>query len=273
MNPLAHRLISSGVLAVWAAVLCIMVLTGRIGSYLHPAFHPYTFAAGVILALLAFLVLVAPDLEAGGCSPAETRGSLGHTLLALTLVGPLLLAFGGSDSAFSANTVRNRLYVQDVTQLPGAAPRVTVEPALPEESPAAAETAELFTGPGGLPRTATGELQAEVIDLLYAAQLPELRPEFDNQRVQLIGQLMPTRGPNPQGNRHDLIRMFMTCCAADAQPVAVTVEAAQAPAASEMSWVKVTGKATFPLEGGQRTALVVEGAIEPTEPPKETLIY
>lgn len=271
MNSLPQRLLSSGVLAVWAAVLCIMVLSGRINSYLHPAFHPYALAAGVVLALLALLVLLAPDLDAGCTPPA--RSSLGHTILALVLVGPLLIAFAASDSTFSATTVRNRTYVQDIRQLPGAPPPSTVEPALPEEDPGNPAAAELFTGADGPPRTAAGEIKAEVIDLLYAAQLPELRPDFDNQPVQMIGQLMPTRGPNPDRDRHDLVRMFMTCCAADAQPVAVTVQTDAPVDLPEMSWVLVSGTATFPLVGGQRQPLITNGRIEKTPPPRETLIY
>ena len=45
--------------------------------------------------------------------------------------------------------------------------------------------------------------------------------------------------------------MFMTCCAADARPVATLFEIDQKPELPEMTWVKVTGTATFPIENGR----------------------
>ncbi len=268
MSVLVPRLLRSGVLALWAVVLGAMIATGRINAYLHPAFQPWTLAAAIVLGILALLVLLAPETDAVGCLPAEARSLPAQLLGTLLLTAPLLTAFLGSESSFSATTVRNRTYVQDVTQLPGITP---VEPALPGETNSAA--ADLFVGPDGPPKTPTGEVAAEVIDLLYAAQVPEMRPDFENHRVQFIGQLMPARHNNPHGDRYDIIRMFMTCCAADAQPVAVTVEPAAKTTLPEMSWVKVTGTATFPVVGGQSTPLVKDVVIEKTDPPQNTLIY
>lgn len=268
MMELVPRLLRSGVLFLWAGVLGAMIFTGRINAYLHPVFQPYTLAAGIVLAILAVLVLLAPESEAVGCQPQAGQTLTNSILGALVLSVPLLTAFLGSDSSFSATTVRNRTYVQDVTQLPGATP---VDPALPDDNNPAA--ADLFVGQNGPPKTPTGEVAAEVIDLLYAAQVPEMRPDFENQRVQLIGQLMPARTNNPHGDRIDIVRMFMTCCAADAQPIAVTVAPATKTSLPEMTWVKVIGKATFPIFSGQCVPLIEDATIEKTQPPKETFLY
>ena len=40
-----------------------------------------------------------------------------------------------------------------------------------------------------------------------------------------------------------------------------------------MTWVKVTGKATFPIVGGQRMPLIENGVIEKTDPPQDTFLY
>jgi hypothetical protein len=40
-----------------------------------------------------------------------------------------------------------------------------------------------------------------------------------------------------------------------------------------MTWVKVRGKATFPVEGGRRTPLVIAESVTETEPPRESFVY
>ena len=51
-----------------------------------------------------------------------------------------------------------------------------------------------------------------------------MRADFENKEVELIGQFMPPRADNPKGDRFNLVRMFVICCAADARPVAITVK-------------------------------------------------
>jgi len=41
----------------------------------------------------------------------------------------------------------------------------------------------------------------------------------------------------------------------------------------EMAWVKVTGTAAFPLEGGQRKPLIQNAVIEKIEPPEDPYLY
>jgi uncharacterized repeat protein (TIGR03943 family) len=124
-----------------------------------------------------------------------------------------------------------------------------------------------------LQRTPEGHIVAEVLDLLYAAQDNVLRKDFEGQTVELIGQLMPDAANNAKGNRFKAVRMFMTCCAADARPVATLVEAAQPTSLPEMTWIKITGTATFPVENGRRTAVLKAERVEKTEPPAETMLY
>ena len=89
----------------------------------------------------------------------------------------------------------------------------------------------------------------------------------------MIGQYMPAKANNARGNRFDLVRLFVNCCASDAQPVAVSVESNDPTKPAEMSWVKVVGRATFPLEGGRRVPVVVADTVTPCEPPPESFIY
>ncbi|MDD5199557.1 MAG: TIGR03943 family protein [Terrimicrobiaceae bacterium] len=272
MTSILHRFLSSGILAVWGTVLCTFYFTGRISAYLHPTFQPFALAAGCALVVLAFLVLIAPDLEASHC-PSPERPPVRGVLMALVLVGPLLVAFSNSQDSFGASAVSNRTYVQDIAQLPAAQPPATVEPALPDDGSSAEAGDNKAADPYSFPKNKKGDIQAQVVDFLYAAQLPEMRTELENKQIEVIGQLMPAKTNNPQGSRYDVIRMFMTCCAADAQPVALPVEPRDKPGLREMTWVKVSGKATFPVIGGQRMPLIENGVIEKTDPPEDTYLY
>jgi uncharacterized membrane protein YcgQ (UPF0703/DUF1980 family) len=100
-----------------------------------------------------------------------------------------------------------------------------------------------------------------------------MRSDFDGHQVEVVGQILPARTDNPSGDRFHLVRMFIMCCAADARPAGINIEKTGGTEFPEMSWVKVRGRATFPVENGRHSALVVAESIEETEPPRESFIY
>ncbi|MEI8340882.1 MAG: hypothetical protein WCH43_05005, partial [Verrucomicrobiota bacterium] len=99
------------------------------------------------------------------------------------------------------------------------------------------------------------------------------RPDFQGKTIEMIGQLMPDSVNNASGSRFKLVRMLMVCCAADARPVAVLVDGGEKTTIPDMSWVRVTGHATFPMEGGRMTAVVKADHVAVTDPPEETMLY
>ena len=271
MTSLLHRFLSAGVLTVWGTTLLAFFFTGRISAYLHANFQPLTLLTGCILVAFAFLVLIAPETTSSHGSNA--RSTTRSVLASLFLVAPLFLAFVNTRDSFGAAAVSNRTYVQDLAQLPSAQPpsgSLAVGPLLPGEDPA---TTSSVNDNFALPKNKQGQVQAQVIDFLYATQLPEIREQLENKPVELIGQLMPAKTNNPKGDRFVVIRMVMTCCAADAQPVAIPVEPVERPQFPDMTWVRVGGEATFPLEGGQRKPLIQHATLEKIDPPKEPFLY
>jgi uncharacterized repeat protein (TIGR03943 family) len=124
-----------------------------------------------------------------------------------------------------------------------------------------------------LPKSKDGNVEVQVIDLLYAAQDSSMRADFDGKTVETIGQLMPDDAHNAGGNRFKLMRMFMWCCAADAKPIAALVESPQVPTAGDMAWVKVVGKVTFPIEGGRTIPVLKATSVQAVDPPEETMLY
>lgn len=266
MTERLPRFVRAGVLLVWAAILLYFEFSDRVANYLHPAFHLWTFLSGVVLALLAVVLLVT---RPSGTEPEP--GKWASRLFGSTvLVVPLLLATWISPSQFGATAVWNRGFVDDVSFLRSYEP--PMDPPLPREDGSIGE-GEPLNPSLFLPKNEQGQLQAEAIDLLYAASEPTLRPDFENKEVEIIGQFLPARTGNPDGDRFKLVRMFVLCCAADARPLAVAVKAPPGTTFPEMEWIKVTGRATFPVESGRHTPLVIADHIEVTEPPPETFIY
>jgi hypothetical protein len=179
--------------------------------------------------------------------------------------------------ASSASTTAPAAPTASVT--PSAPSASTAQPATANATPVpAAPPAQSGPNPQNLPdymqRTPEGHVAAEILDLLYSVQDSQLRKDFEGKTVQLIAQTMPDKtsegGASP---RFKAVRMFMTCCAADARPVATLIQTKTPLDLPEMSWVKIVGKATFPVEKGKRIALVEADSVQPTKPPEETMLF
>ncbi len=306
MNKLFSRWLPCATLAAWSIVLLYFVTSGRLKSFLVPQFRPYVLATGVILGLMAVVFALFPaDAEcctAAECSHPLSRFSFGKWLTFLVLLLPISGMAMISPNNFGKTTIENRGISTDASSLPKMnkipAKGVSLDLPLPTKdgsstasvspAPAATPTAATQPNTGAQPasaaqapsaandyleRTPEGYIVAEVLDLLYAAQDNVLRKDFEGKTVQLIGQLMPDTTNNASGNRFKAVRMFMTCCAADARPVAALVDAGQPTKLPEMSWVKIIGTATFPIENGRRVAILKADKVEKTEPPAESMLY
>ena len=269
-------------LTLWGGMILWLSLTKQLATYLHPALQPYTTAAGVIFLLLAIfrvrslMVLPTPhqheDHNHDACcahphheEEAHDHGAhhqeshrgksvalIGKTLLLLL---PLAIIVSGKATAYSVTTVQNRGVVGDLSKPPAASAAAPVSPSTSASS------------------SATGAMPLQIIDMLYAIQMPSYREEFEGKEVEMIGQYVPMTTGNPKGDRFQAVRMFITCCAADAKPVGVIVQYPQRLTMPEMGWVKITGKPTFPMEGGRRAAILEATKVEPCPAPSEPFVY
>lgn len=119
-------------------------------------------------------------------------------------------------------------------------------------------------------RWESGNIYAEVSDLLFAAEEPILRKELEGQRVELIGQFQPGRS-----ERFKLSRQFTICCEEEAERIALWIESKDKTAYKKDAWLRVVGIATFEEKSGRYTALLKAEKVTPTKapPPEEELIY
>jgi len=202
------------------------------------------------------------------------HGDRGLALILKTLVLliPIAVLLSGNADRFTTTTVTNRGVVQDLSKLPSAnvsaakaaSSSTATAPASPSDRSGSSDQQSQKSG---------GPMPLQVIDMLYALQMPSYREEFEGKEVEMIAQYVPMTTGNPKGDRFQAVRMFITCCAADAKPVGVTVKSSAIPKVPEMGWIKVTGKPTFPMEGGKRTAILEASKVEPCDAPSEPFVY
>jgi uncharacterized repeat protein (TIGR03943 family) len=283
-SALATRWLPAGTLLLWSAVLLATHLSGKAASMLHPMFRPGVLAAAVALALIALVVALFPRKE-GCCSDLEcshtlSRSTFGRTLSLLVLALPISVTAIISPDSFSAKLVANRGTLTDASSLgkpsrPGTNQEDSSEKsASPDASaPVGSDALNESPLPDYLKKTPDGNVEIEVLDMLYAAQDQMLRKDFENRKIELIAQFMPDSSESKHPNRFKAVRMFMTCCASDARPVATFVDMDPIPALPEMTWIRIVGQATFPMENGKRQALIKGFKVEKTKPPEDTMLF
>jgi uncharacterized repeat protein (TIGR03943 family) len=135
-----------------------------------------------------------------------------------------------------------------------------------------------------------GNIEAQVIDLLYAAQDPSTRKDFEGKRVELIGQFVGAKSgrrnatASAEPKTFHLMRLVMVCCAADMMPAAVKIQSDRKPAQHELSWLKVSGVVHFRPRaksvdddgidyGNYPEPVIVADKIANTAAPREKYIY
>lgn len=285
------RGLSALALVAWGSLLLYFYFSHRLNEYLIPTYRPLAAVSGAIMVGIAAVLWLNQYLDsrsgrtaALGLDEVRSTGRVRATqiLSFLLLVAPIWAAGGMSNDSYGAGAILNRGIATDASHLPGRTPvappplaPAAYEPPLPGATPAAPGAADPTTEDAAqyLKKSANGAIIAEVTDLLFAADDDTMRPAFEGKKVELTGQYMPAKKGNVSGQRFELVRMFMVCCAADARPVAVNIEPTAAPKLGEMAWTKVTGIATFPMEDGRRQVVIRGDSATPTDPPGETMLY
>lgn len=311
LNRILARSLPAITLFSWSAMLLYFYFSGRLNHYLIETYRPLVLATGLLLPVVALGLLftgkgivVAAEDEADGMAfgvrgaGSDAKLRPGQLIAFLVLLLPVGAAATVRTDGFSSRAILNRGIVENASGMPQSsmsftppAPAIAAvtapsasRPAAPLEPPlptADGQSAPANDAPGADRVDATQYLRkspeglpiVEVVDLLFAADDQSMRPDFEGKQVEMIGQFLPDRGGSKM--KFQLVRMFMLCCAADARPVAVTIEApGTLEGMTEMSWVKVVGKVKFAAGAdGKMTAVVQADRILPTNPPAEIMLY
>ena len=119
-----------------------------------------------------------------------------------------------------------------------------------------------------VPKNEEGEFQLQLFAAYWAAGDREVQSIYEGLPVELEGRVAPEKIGNEAGNRMRIFRKIMSCCAADAQFVGVSMEFpddAKRPAVDE--WVKASGILTFETIDNKVLPLLKVRVVIPTEEP------
>jgi uncharacterized repeat protein (TIGR03943 family) len=292
-------------------VLLDFFFTGRLDRYLHPQFRPWTLIGGIIFCLAGIIYAGAKSraeccLE-DDCVHPDSNSILRSAVAFALLFVPLAIGVAVSRDSYDERAVLNRGFVEDVSTLPGkpsvGAQAPTNNQVIPPQAlgadndenasePLPQNTPDAQSDPNSaqttgtdqanpnvpspnegsadyLPKAPDGNVALEVTDLLYGESEESLRKMFADKTIEVVGQYLPGSG----ASQFKLVRMFIVCCAADARPIAVPVQVSAPPSATEMGWVKVTGKAVYGKNGERVHVLLKADKVEATDPPAEPMRY
>ena len=284
-------------------VLISFWLNHRVDQYLHPQFRPGVLGGGLLLVVIGTIYCLTKASRQccvdGVCVHENNASPMRSATAFGVLLVPMVLGTFVSKDAFDEKAVLNRVGGQDAGLLaarseaaqtaavPSAMPggdlsKTASGSAAPAADPAdanratnaAADPNQPADGAGTegssfLPRSADGNVALEVTDLLYSESEGSLQKMFEGKTVEVIGQYLPSK----QEDNFKLVRMLIVCCAADARPMVVNVEAAKPVGQADMAWVKVIGTPVYDERGGKTRVTVKAAAVLPADPPSDAMLY
>lgn len=239
--PWFRFLIPPLVLGAWGCLMLHLSTSGVLLVLQHPRFHILTLAGGILFVLLS---LAYPYLFEPRDNPI--RQPFSHTIaLGLLLLLPLGFQLFYPVDRYSPDRLLSRAS--------GSFGLIALRP---------------FDAPPELPwlKQADGPVpEVAMLDLLIAAEYPELRAKLEGRRVRILGQWLPDE--NGEG-RSKLVRMMMFCCAADARPIGLWIAPFTPPPPAQAAWIEVEGT----LHMGEQAELL-DPVLTPAEAPKDLFVY
>ncbi len=270
---------------IWAAVMIYYFSSGRIVAYLTSDgfFRIQCLIAGLILVVVTFFNWLNREPAHADCHDChehmETLSNSSSWAGFLCAVAILTVPLGAS-ALYSPDRFSddfNMKKLDAVTNLKKNNPQAAALPAASKTAALDKNTTGSFTvddlvrETGG--RTADGNIKLQLIEVyMMPAQKPDVRDVVSSQTVETIGQLIKDKN-NPGQSK--LFRMMVTCCAADARPIAVPVEFTTNPPPTwkELGWYKVSGKIIYRVINGASTAVFQTSSITPEKPPRSQFLF
>jgi uncharacterized repeat protein (TIGR03943 family) len=235
----------SAVMSAWAVVMLHTIASGHINRLLSPMFRSYVLTAAIVLLVLSLLHLVLYDAP-----PLTAPGSRWRQMVRwLVLMVPVIAASILSPAALSSTTFSNRA----LSSTAGVTP-------MPTWANASSSSVQAV-----MSADPSQPVPVDVMDLVTLSRTPAKAQDFTGRKVRMVGFLVHPAG----GGAPKLLRWMMWCCAADAQPVSVTLSGNTAGDFKETQWIEIVGTAKFPSTLGQATPAVEVDSIKETTEPDE----
>lgn len=255
--------VSCALLALWGGVMLYFHGSGRIEHYLtgKGPFRVQCLLTGIGLLLLAavnFRNALLGKTAGDHHGPTTTAAALG---MAAALGLPVILATLRTPDRYSDAFVMMKSHAAPAPPLP-VETKATPPPAFTIE--------ELERLSGG--RTAEGNIPLGLADVFQLASQPaDMREVLESTRIETLGQAMR----DPADPTHwRLSRLLITCCAADARAVSVSVEFEGDPSQwRQLGWYRATGTLRVEdMNGGRMPVFKIE-SMTPSEPPRNLMIW
>lgn len=275
-------------MAEWGAILTYFYCGERIVSYLHPNLRPLVLVTGILLVFSAGCVLLWDEAcsqaacNDDGCATRHGKMTLGSLLSFAVLVLPIAFATKISPDSFGSAFIENRGVRKTIFVAKAHADRweklpmllvrggrqVVIRPVSLDLQMRKPPASAVVSRKGAASPANDDCLAVGILDLMRAAQNPFVRQAFEGRRVGLTGRFFPKNA-----NHFELVCTFITCCAVDAQLLAVRVETDDIPTFEKLAWTKVVGRVNFVKIGEDTMPVIAADTIAKTPAPREPLVY
>jgi uncharacterized repeat protein (TIGR03943 family) len=260
LSRFLNQILAPLTLFEWGGLLTYFFLIGRIAAFLHPIFWPLVLLAGLLLLVsAACLVRSSRQGDVCCCSPGESKPSPFRRLAIFAmLILPIAAAAALSPDRFSnAFTESRGLASPGPSGVPTIATLLAL-PSVPQSTPPAFVPLPASTQPRPV----------GMLDLMFAARDEWCQKDFEGRPLELIGRYYPD---NP--HYFGLVTTVITCCALDAQTLAVRVETQSAPNVEKLSWVKVVGAVRFEQSEQGTVPILTAESVTHIPSPADPYIY
>lgn len=230
-------------LFLWACVFSTLLATGQYRMYLTPAFWPLLLLALILLGLF----LAARIARGRICAPIGSTGV--EVVRTGLLLLPLLYLAGGHGESLGSFAFGKR------NLMDWAAGMGSIADGLPSGN-AALEIQKAAEG-NGIERNLL-ELQWNFVRL-------------SGKKIRTLGQA--TKDESLPRGYFVLFRFVISCCVADARPVALPVAYTEGNMPSSDDWVRVEGVLRVEEFRGRKALVIRAESVEKVEAPRDIYLY
>jgi len=251
-----NQIIFSLATIAWGVVPVYFYATGLVGNYLAPNFHLISLAGGLAMIVLGLFNLLNARRKVGCGHDHDHEHDQSPVAAIFLMILPVALCSGFTKHEYSTKALTWKgLYKQGPARSSLFSRR---------REPFTRATIEKST-----PKSKDGNYLLTITELYWSAGDKEIMKAYDRLPAELEGRLIDEDPKlNPGGNRKRLYRLFMTCCAADAQVLGLALEFdGPLPDLEDKTWVKVSGEVAYEHHDGQDFAYLKVAKVETTTAP------
>jgi uncharacterized repeat protein (TIGR03943 family) len=256
-SPEEHlkRWLHPSVFAIWTGFLIYLLASRRYVAFLRPEF-------GLLLGVAHFVAL--GFMLAAMVRPKTTKLDTPATLRALVLLVPVFYFVVMPDNMMLGNQAFKKRFTG------------TNSGAISRQAPPMLSSQEPENNPDAT--ASLKELESKRADLPQQQTILEifLNPNFyKGQRIIVTGMILrDDQLKSHFGGRDTAVyRFLITCCVADALPLAIALDSDQANVFSDDQWVQVDGIFDLQQIDGKPVPMVLKAHVKPVEAPAVPYLF